>query len=716
MAAPNTQSPPQPESLEAKLGDVYTAGRTDLEINRQLHDGEPIYVLHDPQGFQAHRFSLGDYRVFCSLRDDIPLAKVFAGLVDNGILVEENKEDFYRFIVALRMLNLLKHSEASSKELYEKNRRAHDATKQGGLMRLMSIKVPLVNPDAFLTRTIPFASVFFTRWFACLWLVGGIFALLTLARRASDFAEPLNGILAAGNIPYFLFSLIGLKIWHELGHGYACKRFGGRVPEMGTILMMGMPLAYVDASATWSLKSKRQRLIVMLGGMYFESMLAILSVFIWAAAGHTFVGACAYQTIITASVVTVLFNANPLMRYDGYFVMVELLGLTNLRQVATAEMKAWSKRWFLGIRPNASSDPKTWSRFAALAYAVASGIYTNMLALGIATVLAYKMPQFGLPIAGYYLFNAVGKKLIGLAKYLHSSEEAKKTGLRARVVLVGGFVALPILIGIFPAPTSSKVMGLLSAEHEERVRSRVSGIFQRSLVQLGDAVQPGTAVVNLQNAMIESELHAAKADVHHMKLVRDSFFEQDHSKYIQLTHAVDRSEHKWRDKAAQIDDLAVRTTSAGIVADYLKDNQVGRMVEVGEVVCTVVGGQARLRSYLTEEQLLLAKVEPGTSVTFCFAGQAATRYTGKIIEYSQASVNEFEDTALTQAGGESILIDTATGTPIDKMYLIEIDASNVPAEAVEYGRRATIRFQGKYEPLAWYVLRRINDFSARLNL
>jgi putative peptide zinc metalloprotease protein len=476
MAAPQKNSQ---ESLADKLADVYTAGRTDLEVHRQIHDDQPVYILHDPQGFQSHRFSVADYRVFSALRDDIPLSQVLQNLIDAGMLTEENKDDFYRFVVALRMLNLLKHTDASSKELYEKYQRTDAASKQGGVMRLLSIKIPLVNPDAFLTRTIPLASIFFSRGFFALWVVCGLFALLTLLRRASDFAEPLNGVLSAGNIPYFLFSLIGLKVWHELGHGYACKHFGGRVPEMGTILMMGMPLAYVDASATWSFKRRYQRLIVMLGGMYFESMLAIGAVFVWASAGHSFLGSCAYQTILTASVVTVLFNANPLMRYDGYFVLVELLGLTNLRQLATTELKQWSKKLFLGIQPKADSGQKPWMRWSALLYGICSGVYSNMLAFGIAAVLAYKLPQFGIMIAAYYLYATFGKKLFALASYLRSSEETKEIKGRGRLVFGLAFVALPLIVAGFPAPTSNSVGGLLSAEHEERVRSKSKVCFRK---------------------------------------------------------------------------------------------------------------------------------------------------------------------------------------------------------------------------------------------
>ncbi|MEM7476659.1 MAG: hypothetical protein AAF483_16855, partial [Planctomycetota bacterium] len=270
------------QSLAAKLGGLRTALRQDLEISRQFRNGKPRYIVHDPVSFQSHAFSLEDYRIVGALSEGRTLKETFDSLVKKEVFTAEHEDDFFKFILALRMQNLLKNSGGQGKELYEKQKKSQEAKKQAGAMRLLSIRIPLTNPDQFLTKTMPLASFLFTKWFAVLWLAAGSLALFVLYKRAADFAEPLQGVLAVKNLPFLAFSMIGLKIWHELGHGYACKKYGGRVPDMGTILMMGMPLAYVDATSAWSFPRARHRLIVMLGGMYFESMLAIAAVFIWA--------------------------------------------------------------------------------------------------------------------------------------------------------------------------------------------------------------------------------------------------------------------------------------------------------------------------------------------------------------------------------------------------------------------------------------------------
>jgi hypothetical protein len=235
------------------------------------------------------------------------------------------------------------------------------------------------------------------------------------------------------------------------------------------------------------------------------------------------------------------------------------------------------------------------------------------------------------------------------------------------------------------------------------------------LIHEGDMVVEGQPVTQLENVVVESDLVAADADVRHMTLIRDSYVDVDHSKYVQLTHAVNRSRHQRDERFSMNDDLTVRTNSGGIVAQALHNDDTGRMIESGEVVCTIIGGAPRLRAYLTEDQLVHASISPGTSVSFCFAGQSNKKYLGRVIDFAQASVNEMEDRALTQAGGESILIDSATGKTVEKVYLVQIDASGIGSDSIEYGRRATVRFHGKYEPLIWYIVRKITDFSRRLD-
>lgn len=167
----------------------------------------------------------------------------------------------------------------------------------------------------------------------------------------------MNRLLATENLPFLWLSFVLLKVWHELGHGYACRIHGGAVPEMGLLLIAGTPAAYMDGAAAWSFPERWKRLVVMMGGMYFESILAIPAVFIWAFSSSPLLSSCDHQIVMMASLITLLFNANPLMKYDGYFIASELLGIQNLRARSDRFLKCLLKRTFLGLKVESHTRP-----------------------------------------------------------------------------------------------------------------------------------------------------------------------------------------------------------------------------------------------------------------------------------------------------------------------------------------------------------------------
>ena len=351
----------EPTDKFASHRELRTGLRSDLQITRQLTKGEPAYIIYDPVSFQSHRLSLTDYRVAACLDETRTLDQAFRLSVTENHLSEQDETDFFQFVMRLESLGLLTISNHDGKVLFKRfKQKTSDATK-AKILGFLFLTIPLSNPDKFLDRSVGRFRFLFSHNALIAWIVLSCFAMALIANKWSEFVEPLNGLLAVKNLPFMSLAFVALKVWHELGHGYACKHFGGRVPEMGCKLMAGMPLAYVDASSAWSFPKRSHRIAVMLGGMYFESLVAIPAAFFWAFTPDSFIGACAYQLIFMAGVAAVFFNANPLMKYDGYFVLSDLLGIPNLRSRSKREAMNTLKHYVLGLdldsraasRPNA---------------------------------------------------------------------------------------------------------------------------------------------------------------------------------------------------------------------------------------------------------------------------------------------------------------------------------------------------------------------------
>jgi putative peptide zinc metalloprotease protein len=307
-----------------------------------------------------------------------------------------------------------------------------------------------------------------------------------------------------------------LKVWHELGHAYACRIYGGAVPEMGMILIAGTPAAYVDATSAWSFPERWKRLVVMAGGMYFESIVAVPAVFVWAFATSPFLTSCAWQLVMMASLITLLFNANPLMKYDGYFIASELVGIQNLRGRADQYLKAWMKRVFLGLESEQSAvsaarrsgaddetnsreigaGSRTGSSLILAGYGIAAAIYRTLLIFGIAAMIATRFPMIGLALAAFHLVSTLGSSGLSLGRYLLTSPETASVRGRARLVAVLALVIVPLLSFVVPVPFGVVTQGVVAAESEYFLNAETPGTLLQSLVNPGDTVNSGVCWLN----------------------------------------------------------------------------------------------------------------------------------------------------------------------------------------------------------------------------
>lgn len=377
-------------SLAERLGPVQVGLRQDLDVTRHVFRGEPAYVLRDPMTFQSHRVSPEDYRLLVRLDSNRPLQDVFADLVAENVIKPEDEESFYQFIVSLHRLSFLNLPISDEKLLYRRFLAKRRARSREKLMAFLFYRVPLWNPDAFLEQTIGWVRPLFTKWAFLIWLTVMAAAGAVGWLNRAELAEPIHGLLAAQNLIIIWVTLIALKVIHEFGHAYACKHYGGYVPEMGAYIILFTPCAYVDATACWGFSRRRDRLIVCLAGMYVEVFIAALAVFVWAATGPSLVNAVAYNVIFLAGVTTVLFNVNPLMRYDGYYVLSELTEIPNLRQRSSRYLIDTMKRVFVGVKTGERPASRRL-RATLLTFGIAAGIYKTMLLVVISALVASKL-------------------------------------------------------------------------------------------------------------------------------------------------------------------------------------------------------------------------------------------------------------------------------------------------------------------------------------
>src|SRR5947209_3405820 len=441
--------------------------RGSTQVSRQHYRGERWYVVRDPAGNQYHRLSSAAYRVVGLLDGSRTLAEAW-DLV-GGQLADDapTQPEVIQILTQLHAANLLEANiTADAGVLLRRHKQLQKRQLQGRLMNVLFPRIPLWDPDRFLKKWLPVMRVFLSKFGAVLWLGVVIAAIAALVPHWNDLkvagAHAIDAKNNAINYVYLFFTFCGIKLIHELGHAFTCRRFGGEVHELGIMFLVFVPAPYVDASSAWALPSKWQRMFVGAGGMVFELFVAAILAFVWIGTyngAYPLVAQLSYNAMLIASVSTVVFNANPLLRYDGYYMLSDLLEIPNLQQKAKEYALGIIKRHIFRVKSPIPLPPPG-QRVLLFIYAIASGIYRVLVGVTIILVVSNQVPVLGvlMAIGGVitWLVVPVGKIL----NYLLLDPELHRKRFRA-TAFVGACAALIIVgIGVLKFPAHFEATGL----------------------------------------------------------------------------------------------------------------------------------------------------------------------------------------------------------------------------------------------------------------
>lgn len=637
-----------------ELPDMRPTRRASLSVWRSVLAGQPSYGIQDDLDGRIHRLTAHEYRVYTAIREDRSLGQSFLGLVAHGILPPNGEREFFAFVEKLHQRNLLGLPLDDGGKRYESHRRTKDRRARARLLNFLFLQVPLVSPDRFLDRTLDGVRWLFRRGAAVAWCVLMFACLIVVAANWRDLTAPLLDLVRLENLPVLALVLIALKVVHELGHAYACKAFGGRVPEMGAMFVCLAPLAYVDASSSWAFR-RRHRILVGLAGMYFESIVGALCLFVWAATDASLVNTIAYQAFVLATATTVAFNLNPLMRFDGYYVLSDVLDLPNMRQRGQDSVRGWFERNVLRI-DNGVPIERRWPRLLAV-YGVSAAIYKMFMVVGICAVIATQFHWIGLSLAAFY----VGKTVLGWlwsgSRYLLVSRQTAPRRRRAVTAFVAIVGALTIALVVVPVPSNTTSTGVVQFSEQTVVRTRVAGKVLALPVVSGDRVAAGDAIARLDNHELRQARAAAEAQhaMTTLQLEQASRTDQIEAGALAAREVVDRQlRDRTRQQAAQLD---VSVERAGQVVWTLPRNEHGAFLPAGAEIATVAAGVPVARFLVDADAFLDCEIGFGTPIR-CYTADVSTRcIVGTVSSVANIASHQVRDTQLTNRAGGDIVVD-----------------------------------------------------------
>lgn len=720
-------------NLRAKL-------RPGAQISRQFYRDERWYVVRDPAGNQFHRLSDPAYR-FVALLDGSRTVEEAWELV-GGQLEDDapTQPEVIQILTHLFSANLIDADiTPDATVLLRRHKQLSKRKMQNRLMNVLFPRIPLWDPDRFLKLWTPLNYFLFSKFGVLAWLVFVISAVAALAQYwnypghslkvAAETAvnirdNPINLLLL-----YTVFVFV--KLIHELGHAFACRRFGGECHELGIMFLVFIPTPYVDASTAWSFPNKWHRIFVGAAGMIVELFFASICAWIWMGTGdiHSLTAQLAFNAMLIASVTTVVFNANPLLRYDGYYILSDYLEIPNLRQKSTEYTLGLIKRHVFRVKLQHPLPPPL-QRFWLFTYAVASSIYRAFVGLVILYIVAYEIPIIGplMAISGLITWFAV--PVYKLVKYLGTDPELHRKRPRAIAFSMAVAAAAVILIGIIRFPVNIDAQGVLRVRPEDMWLSYVQEPgFVREIganangqpLRDGDTVHKGQVILVLENKPLQAQLKVLEADI---KRVESELQEaatvsanQRLAKQQELEKTIEQRDLLAQQLAklvikAPIDGQLIAPDLANKMGEYLAPNnqEVFRVENVDRQYVEAILPQE-------DYELVDEQKNRQTDHPYALADHTYVRLVSDIkdevksaaVQLVPSSLPDAPSPALTQLGGGEQRIDPSDkkGT---KMLVPQFQArvvlDDTPGRFV-VGQRAYVRFKLEKKPLLWQWGRRI---------
>jgi putative peptide zinc metalloprotease protein len=682
--------------------------RSHARIHRQRYRGQTWYVLEDRAAERFHRFSPAAYQVIGLMdgRRTVELIWEAASsrLGDDG----PTQDEVIRLLAQLHASDVLQcEVTPDAAEVLERHERGERRRSWSRLASFFSWRFPLVDPERFLTALAPVARPLWGWPGALLWLAVVVPAAVLLAAHWHDLTGGvLDRVLAPGNLVVLWLVFPAIKALHELGHAFAVKVRGGEVHDMGLMLLVLTPVPYVDASAAWGFRDKRSRIVVGAAGMLVELFLAAIALYVWIAAEPGLVRVVAFNTILIAGVSTVLFNANPLLRYDGYYILSDWLEIPNLRSRANAYLGYLSERYLFGRKeaelPPATRGERAWF----VIYAVTSFVYRIFVVIAIVLFLGDHLFLLAVVFAA---MTAVGWLGVPVAKglgYLVSSPRLRAVRVRAIAVtcLIAGAVVW--LVGFVPVPYRSRAEGVIWIPEEATVRATTDGFVQRLAAAPGSRVRRGDVLLVLRDPALVAqvrELEARRAEVE-ARLLEQQF--RDLVKAELVRRELLYVSGQLAEARARVRELTIRASVAGTFVVPVPEDLPGRFVRKGEVIgYTVELGTVTVRAVVHQDAIDL--VRHGTERIDVRLAERLDEVVPGVVRREVPGVSErLPASALGTDGGGQVAVDPRDQQGVTAMErVLQIDVE-LPATShfLNVGGRAYLRFDHGRAPLAqqWY--------------
>jgi putative peptide zinc metalloprotease protein len=656
------------EAMEIANACLRLRGGLNFELHQ--YNGKPCYVVQDETSSGFYQLGIAEY-AFVSLLD---------GRTSIQQAVQETSrrlgEDAFtirdaigtcQWLLQNRLATTVDGSNSVRSNVSHLIEQRHENQNARTISQVnpLFVKLPLGDPARLINRAAQLFGWITSKAFFTIWMVVMIAATVCLFEQSSRLTSASVAVFTADAWAWLLLTFVGMKLIHELAHGIFCHQLGGRVSETGFVFILFIPIPYVDVTSCWGFPSKWKRIAVSAAGMYIELFMAGVATIAWSLSSDPVTRFHLFNVMLTGSLTTILFNANFLMRFDGYYILSDLIEVPNLAQSGQQFLHFVGKRYLLGmdVQPGRYS---TFEGFAVRAYGIAAFAWRIFICVSLSILATALLYGFGMALAILGILMWVGMPLWRLAKLMLGHSSAAPPDFRRLAFVTAPLIAVAILsLFLIPWPFQVSAPAIVQYHGESIVRADVAGFIQEVHVDAGAIVRKGDVLFELENSQLAAQLTQLEAD-REISVVRSRRHHNDRSvsswqSELGFRHSIEQKLNELRDR---LDNLKVRAKRDGQIVGTELSSLPGRYVDRGQELAKVVD--------VSNKEIAIA-VGQRDFQPFADSVEHTARFsnaTGQLVSYGklisvEPTASESTDGRLTSAAGGPLAVLPSSESPDD---------------------------------------------------
>jgi putative peptide zinc metalloprotease protein len=600
-------------------------------------NGKPHWLIHDPGrnkffiigwieyeilerwGMRVAEAIVEDVNTQTTLQIDIPDVENVLRFLQNNYLIQQSGYNI--------------HKQGKEQQLFKKDNIIHWL-----ISYYLFFRIPLWHPDKFLTSTRRIGNFIFSRYLSYIMMALGCVAIYQISIKWTEFTHTFSSVFSLQGLFFSMIAFVICKFCHELGHAYMCKQYGIPVPTLGVAFLVFWPVLYTDTTLSWSLTSEK-RLRIALAGMWIETYVTIIAALLWCNTYNPTIQAICYVTITINWMGSVLINVSPFMRFDGYYVLSDLIKMPNLQPRAFALTRWQVRRWLFGWdEPQPEKFPKHMHYFL-VAYSIFTWLYRLTIYVGIA-VLVY---HFVIKLVGIILFAVelfyfiLGpfvseiKTWIMLKEYFHPN-------IRLFTTITICFFILSYLL--LPTNETVRMPATLSYFHQFLI-APVEGTLVTNPPKVGTKVKADQPIVVLDSSDLDYGLQRLRLEYQKkVNELRRAALETGYSnqKGILLSE-IGKQQAEYKKLYSLHEDLILRVPFNGVIRDIDPDLTIGTVVLKYQWIGDVIEPNIiRIEAYVHQVDMYL--IHEGLTGYFYPHNLSDPKIPVKVIMIDQLNTNE----------------------------------------------------------------------------